>query len=63
MYLNIHPGEGTPAAGYKNQVDGVTKHRRSEKLIELGKQLKKNYYTMFIGENGEVLFETLSKKS
>ncbi|MDI9475472.1 MAG: tRNA (N(6)-L-threonylcarbamoyladenosine(37)-C(2))-methylthiotransferase MtaB [Natronincolaceae bacterium] len=56
------PREGTPAAGYKNQVDGVTKHRRSEKLIELGKQLKKNYYTMFIGENGEVLFETLSKK-
>ena len=24
--------------------------------------MKKNYYTMFIGENGEVLFETLSKK-
>ncbi|HZX21385.1 MAG TPA: tRNA (N(6)-L-threonylcarbamoyladenosine(37)-C(2))-methylthiotransferase MtaB [Clostridia bacterium] len=56
------PRKGTPAAGYKNQIDGVTKHHRSEKLIELGKQLKRDYYTMFIGENREVLFETLSKK-
>ncbi len=56
------PREGTPAARYKNQIDGVTKHYRSEKLIELGKQLKRDYYTMFIGESKEVLFETLSKK-
>ncbi len=56
------PRIGTPAAGYKNQIDGLTKHHRSERLIELGKQLKKDYYIMFIGENKEVLFEMLSGK-
>ncbi len=56
------PRKGTPAAGYKNQIDGLTKHHRSERLIELGKQLKKDYYIMFIGENKEVLFEMLSGK-
>ncbi|MFW5648015.1 MAG: tRNA (N(6)-L-threonylcarbamoyladenosine(37)-C(2))-methylthiotransferase MtaB [Candidatus Alkaliphilus sp. MAG34] len=54
------PRKGTPAAKYKNQIDGTTKRYRSEKLIELGEQLRKNYYTLFIGRNKEVLFETLS---
>ena len=56
------PRKGTPAAGYKNQVDGLTKRHRSERLIELGKQLKRDYYIMFIGKNKEVLFEMLSGK-
>ena len=56
------PRKGTPAAGYKNQVDGLTKRYRSERLIELGKQLKRDYYIMFIGKNKEVLFEMLSGK-
>lgn len=56
------PRKGTPAAGYKNQVDGLTKRYRSERLIELGKQLKRDYYIMFIGKNKEVLFEMLAGK-
>ncbi len=56
------PRDGTPAAEYKGQVDGLTKRHRSEKLIELGKRLKENYYTMFIGKDKEVLFETQSKQ-
>ncbi|QUH21058.1 tRNA (N(6)-L-threonylcarbamoyladenosine(37)-C(2))-methylthiotransferase MtaB [Alkaliphilus sp. B6464] len=55
------PRTGTPAAKYTNQVDGLIKHYRSEKLIELGEQLKDNYRTMFIGRNKKVLFEALSK--
>ncbi|HZK57375.1 MAG TPA: tRNA (N(6)-L-threonylcarbamoyladenosine(37)-C(2))-methylthiotransferase MtaB [Clostridia bacterium] len=56
------PRKGTPAARYKNQIDGTTKRHRSEKLIELGEQLRKSYYTLFIGRNKEVLFETLSRR-
>lgn len=56
------PRKGTPAAEYKDQIDGLTKRYRSEKLIELGEQLKRDYYIMFIGRNKEVLFETLSKE-
>lgn len=43
-------------------MDGLTKRYRSERLIELGKQLKRDYYIMFIGKNKEVLFEMLAGK-
>lgn len=56
------PRTGTPAAKYTDQVDGLKKHYRSEKLIELGEQLKLNYRNMFIGSDKEVLFETISKE-
>lgn len=54
--------KGTPAATFEEQVDGRTKHIRSEKLIELGEALKKDYYKLFIGSVKTVLFETVSKE-
>lgn len=55
------PRTGTPAAERKDQVDGLVKHYRSEKLISLGEQMKDAYRKMFIGKEKQVLFETLSK--
>lgn len=55
------PRKGTPAAAFKEQVDGKTKHIRSEKLISLGKILRKEYNQKFIGSEKTVLFETISK--
>jgi len=55
------PRTGTPAAKYTDQVDGLKKHYRSEKLIELGEKMKLNYRNMFIGKDKKVLFETFSK--
>lgn len=51
------PRTGTPAAKYTEQIDGLKKHYRSEKLIELGEKLKQNYLKSFIGKSKEVLFE------
>lgn len=56
------PRKGTPAAQHKSQIDGIVKHYRSEKLIELGEELKRNYREKFIGRRKKVLFETLSKE-
>ncbi|AOY77564.1 tRNA (N(6)-L-threonylcarbamoyladenosine(37)-C(2))-methylthiotransferase MtaB [Clostridium formicaceticum] len=56
------PRKGTPAADFKEQVEGKTKHLRSEKLIALGNQLQTNYYQQFIGKVKTVLFETASKE-
>ena len=55
------PRQGTPAAGFVDQVDGKIKHLRSEKLITLGQNMKKDYISRFIGKNRSVLFETESK--
>lgn len=55
------PRQGTPAAIFKNQIDGKTKHSRSEKLITLGERMRKDYYSRFIGQIKSVLFETISK--
>ena len=55
------PRQGTPAAGFVDQVDGKIKHLRSEKLIGLGQNMKKDYISRFIGKNKSVLFETESK--
>ncbi|ABR49184.1 RNA modification enzyme, MiaB family [Alkaliphilus metalliredigens QYMF] len=51
------PREGTPAAQFDDQIDGITKHERSEKLIELGDRLKKEYQLQFIDQRMEVLLE------
>ncbi|AKL95800.1 RNA modification enzyme MiaB family [Clostridium aceticum] len=56
------PRKGTPAAEFKEQVEGKTKHLRSEKLITLGNQMQNNYYQQFIGRVKTVLFETASKE-
>ncbi|SET41619.1 threonylcarbamoyladenosine tRNA methylthiotransferase MtaB [Natronincola peptidivorans] len=55
------PRKGTPAATFKEQVDGKTKHTRSEKLISLGEELRKEYYLQFVGDTKTVLFETETK--
>lgn len=52
------PKKGTPAAEYKEQINGNVKQERSEKLIALGKHLKKEYIASFIGKREEVLFES-----
>jgi len=52
------PKKGTPAAEYKEQINGKTKQERSEKLIAMGEQLKKGYMKSFIGKKEEVLFES-----
>ncbi len=57
------PRTGTPAAKYKDQVDGLVKHYRSEKLIELGENMKLDYRRKFIGREKEVLFESISKEN
>lgn len=57
------PRTGTPAAKHAEQIDGLKKHYRSEKLIELGEQMKQDYRNIFIGRNKEVLFETISKEN
>lgn len=56
------PRKGTPAATFEEQVDGKSKHVRSEKLIALGRKLEKEYYQQFIGSVKSVLFETTSKE-
>lgn len=51
------PKKGTPAANYKNQIDGNIKQQRSEILIDLGEHLKRKYIETFLGKDEEVLFE------
>lgn len=51
------PRKGTPASKFKNQILGNIKHERSEKLIELGNSLTREFNRKFIGETLEVLFE------
>lgn len=55
------PRKGTPAADYKEQVDGMKKHRRSEELITLGEEMRVKYQRQFLGDIKEVLFETETK--
>lgn len=51
------PRKGTPAAKFKNQVNGHIKNERSKKLIELGHKLMHNFNNRFINRTMEVLFE------
>ena len=55
------PRKGTPAIEFKDQIDGNTKHIRSEKLISLGDDLMDNFHEKFIGETMKVLFEEANK--
>jgi len=48
---------GTPAASMEGQIDEKIKSERSQKMIELGHNLKKDYCEKYIGMNLEVLFE------
>ena len=49
--------KGTPAAKFPNQVDGNIKKERAHKLLELSKELEKNYMNKFIDKNLEILVE------
>lgn len=53
--------EGTPAAKYDNQVDGLIKNKRSEDLISLGNRLTEDFNNNFINTNVSVLYEEISK--
>lgn len=51
------PRKGTKAAEMKNIVDGKVKDERSSKLIELDKNLEREFMNKFIGETMDVLYE------
>ncbi len=55
------PRAGTPAAGFKDQVDGRVKDSRSKELIKLADRCRKKFYGRFIGQTMDVLFEQWSK--
>ena len=51
------PRRGTVAEKMPNQVDGNIKKERAHRLLELSKELEKNYMNKFIGKNLEILVE------
>ena len=51
------PREGTVAFKMKDQVDGIIKEERSNKLIELSNKFQKEYNEKYLGKAVEVLFE------
>lgn len=51
------PRKGTPAAVMENQVSPDKKHERSEKMIALTAQCRKEFLERFQGKRLEVLFE------
>ncbi|QSX08389.1 tRNA (N(6)-L-threonylcarbamoyladenosine(37)-C(2))-methylthiotransferase MtaB [Alkalibacter rhizosphaerae] len=51
------PRKGTPAAAMDLQIPEAIKQERSEKLIALGNELKKDFEDRFFGEISEVLVE------
>ena len=55
------PRVGTPAAEYKEQINGNIKNQRSETLISLGDEMMKEFNNEFIGKGLSVLFEEESR--
>ena len=51
------PRKNTPAAKMKDQINDQVKHQRVEKLLELSKQLNKDFAVQQIGKTLKVLFE------
>lgn len=51
------PRKGTKAAGFKNQVDGITKNKRSDILIALSNKNEEKFAKQYIGKEINVLFE------
>lgn len=51
------PRKGTPAAEFKNQVDGNIKNERSKTLIQLTDNLTKEFHEKFLDKSIEVLIE------
>lgn len=53
--------QGTPAAKYENQVNGLIKNKRSEDLIALANGLAQEFNNKFINTKVSVLYEEVSK--
>ena len=53
--------EGTPAATYADQIDGLVKNKRSEILIDLGNTLTREFNNSFINSAVSVLYEETSR--
>lgn len=51
------PRKGTKAAEFKDQIDGITKNKRSDVLIELSNKNEEKFAKQYIGKEIEVLFE------
>lgn len=51
------PRKGTPAAGFKEQIDGNVKHDRSKRLIALGDDMTRKFNERYLGRDMHVLFE------
>ena len=59
-YLHVFPfspRKGTPAAGFKDQVDITTIKERARQLRELGRNKKSQFYRSFIGKDVILLAE------
>ncbi len=54
------PRKGTPAATMENQIDAQTKQLRSDKLLNLNRQNFNNITKKLLGQEVEVLFESVS---
>ena len=53
---------GTPAAQMKDQIHGLVKSERSDRLMELGDKLANNFHETFLQNHLSVLFEENDKK-
>lgn len=51
------PRRGTPAAKYKNQIDGTKKEERSDTLLELSARYENEFAKQYLDKEIEVLFE------
>ena len=56
------PRLNTPAATMDNQVDGLVKKQRVKQTLELSKKLEEKFIRSFIGEELEVLIDTIEDK-
>ncbi|MCT4565776.1 MAG: tRNA (N(6)-L-threonylcarbamoyladenosine(37)-C(2))-methylthiotransferase MtaB [Maledivibacter sp.] len=56
------PRKGTPAAKFENQVQGIIKNMRSEKMIDLGNKLMNSYMNKFVDKELNVLYENFYSK-
>lgn len=55
--FKFSPREGTPAAKFKNQVNGEIKDKRSKVIIDIAESTAKNYMERFINREMSVLVE------
>jgi threonylcarbamoyladenosine tRNA methylthiotransferase MtaB len=56
------PRQGTPAASFPQQIPAKIKNKRSQQMIELGKELSLAFHQSYIGQWVEVLWEESSTR-